>query len=148
MRFSFWRAFHESLSAHSIALGFAIGTFVGLTPTFGFQLILGVLLALRFKSSKIAAALAVFITNPVTVIPIYTFELVVGSFLLQGLVNPQVADFHQAIVNLDLHQIKKLGFDTLVAFLFGSLLVSFAGGILVYFIIKPIILRAKEKRSK
>ena len=43
-----WRFLRQFLrlraSAHSIALGAAIGIFIGLTPTVGFQMIIGVVI--------------------------------------------------------------------------------------------------------
>ncbi len=69
---------------HSISLGTAVGVFVGLTPTFGIQMLLVLAVAfltrpfLRFN--RIAALVAVYISNPFTMIPIYWFNYRVGTF--------------------------------------------------------------------
>src|SRR3990172_6945415 len=60
---------------HSIALGTAIGTFIGLTPTGGVQMLLVMLVAFLcrplFRFNQIAALLMVYISNPLTAVPIY-----------------------------------------------------------------------------
>ncbi|QSR88330.1 DUF2062 domain-containing protein [Methylacidiphilum caldifontis] len=47
------------VSAHSIALGFAIGVFYGFTPFWGFKTILAILSAWVIRVSKVAAAIGV-----------------------------------------------------------------------------------------
>jgi uncharacterized protein (DUF2062 family) len=68
---------------HSIALGTAIGTFIGLTPTGGVQMLLVMLVAFLcrpfFRFNQIAALLMVYISNPLTAVPIYWFSYKVGT---------------------------------------------------------------------
>ena len=65
-----------------IALGFALGIFIGMTPTMGIQMPLAVFLAAVFKWSKISAAFGVWITNPFTSPFIYGLTYIVGAKLL------------------------------------------------------------------
>ena len=65
-----------------IALGFALGVFVGLTPTMGIQMPIAVFLAAIIKWSKISAAFGVWITNPITAPFIYAATYFVGANLL------------------------------------------------------------------
>lgn len=73
---------------HSIALGTAIGTFIAFTPTVGIQMIVVLLLAWLckplFRFNKIAALLAVYISNPVTTLPIYWFNYWIGTCFIEG----------------------------------------------------------------
>jgi uncharacterized protein (DUF2062 family) len=62
-----------------IGLGFAIGLFVGMSPTMGFQMAIAVFLAAVFKWNKISAAAAVWITNPVTAPIIYGVTYFIGA---------------------------------------------------------------------
>jgi uncharacterized protein (DUF2062 family) len=66
-----------------IALGFALGIFVGITPTLGSQMVIAAFLAAIFKWSKISAAMGVWITTPVTAPFIYGSTYVVGSKVLE-----------------------------------------------------------------
>jgi uncharacterized protein (DUF2062 family) len=65
-----------------ISLGFALGIFIGLTPTMGAQMPIAAFFAALFKWSKISAALGVWITNPITAPFIYGITYVVGAYLL------------------------------------------------------------------
>ncbi len=73
---------------HSIALGTAIGMFIGLTPTVGAQMILVVVFAFLtrrlFRFNQVAALLTVYISNPVTMIPMYVFNYKVGRLFVEG----------------------------------------------------------------
>jgi uncharacterized protein (DUF2062 family) len=61
-----------------IALGFALGLFVAMTPTMGFQIAIAVFLATLLKCNKISAALGVWITNPITAPFIYGACYLIG----------------------------------------------------------------------
>jgi uncharacterized protein (TIGR03546 family) len=65
-----------------IALGFALGIFIGMTPTMGIQMPIAVFIAALFKWSKISAAFGVWITNPFTSPFIYGITYIVGAKLL------------------------------------------------------------------
>jgi len=65
-----------------IALGFALGVFVGMTPSMGFQTPLAVFLAALVKWSKISAAMGVWITNPLSAPFIYGVNYVIGANLI------------------------------------------------------------------
>ena len=65
-----------------IALGFALGIFIGMTPTMGIQIPIAVFFAAMLKWSKISAAFGVWITNPFTSPFIYGFTYIVGAKVL------------------------------------------------------------------
>jgi uncharacterized protein (DUF2062 family) len=71
---------------HRIALGTSVGIFVGLTPTFLIQTPLVLLVALVtrpfFKFNVLAAVIAGQITNPLTNIPIYWGQYIVGTWFV------------------------------------------------------------------
>jgi uncharacterized protein (DUF2062 family) len=62
-----------------ISFGLALGIFMGVSPLFGFQLILAVLIAEFLKWNKLAAATGTLISNPLTSPFIYAFAYYVGS---------------------------------------------------------------------
>jgi uncharacterized protein (DUF2062 family) len=65
-----------------VALGFALGIFIGMTPTVGIQTPIAVFLAALFKWSKLSAAVGVWISNPLTVPLIYGVSYITGAKLL------------------------------------------------------------------
>ena len=73
---------------HAVALGVAVGIFVGLTPTVGIQTVL--ILALVFVCRKVcyfngAAAMAsTYVSNPFTMLPMYYFWYQLGIWFFPG----------------------------------------------------------------
>lgn len=67
---------------HEIALGFALGIFIGMTPTLGFQMAMAVFLAALFKWNKISAAIGVWISNPLTAPFLYGATYYLGAKML------------------------------------------------------------------
>ncbi len=65
-----------------IAKGVALGIFIGMTPTFGFQMAIALFFAYLLKENRLAAILGVWITNPVTAPVIYSIEYEMGRILL------------------------------------------------------------------
>ena len=76
-------------SPEQIAMGAAVGFAVAFTPTYGFQIVIAVILATLIGASRAAAAIPVWITNPFTMIPIYGFTYQIGRFFTGG---PGTAD--------------------------------------------------------
>ena len=73
---------------HSIALGTTVGMFIGMTPTVGIQMILvvvfGFLVKRLFTFNRVAALITVYLSNPLTVVPIYYFNYWVGTLFVGG----------------------------------------------------------------
>jgi uncharacterized protein (DUF2062 family) len=81
-RFIVRRVLHADDPPHQLALGVAIGVFVGLTPTGGFQTALVVFLAWLLGANKIIGIPFVWISNPATIVPIYYPCYLVGRLIL------------------------------------------------------------------
>ena len=71
---------------HSVALGTAIGMFIGLTPTVGIQMLLVGALAILarpfFRFNISAGMITVYISNPLTMLPLYALFYSPGTMLL------------------------------------------------------------------
>jgi uncharacterized protein (DUF2062 family) len=65
-----------------VALGFALGIFVGMSPTMGVQMPIAIFFAALFKWSKLSAAVGVWISNPLTAPIIYGVTYITGAKLL------------------------------------------------------------------
>jgi uncharacterized protein len=82
LKHHFQEVIRTKTSPHSIALGFAIGSFIGLLPTPGLNIILGIIVLLLFeKINKISLFAGILIWNPLTSIPIYLLSYKIGDFL-------------------------------------------------------------------
>ncbi len=79
---------------HAIALGAAIGMFLAMTPTVGVQIILAAVICTIIRANRFAACVMVFVSNPLTMIPIYWADYWLGS-ILTGAQRITRADFEQ-----------------------------------------------------
>ena len=75
---------HLDDSAHRIALGAAIGVFIAFTPTIGFQMLLVLMATSAVRANKIAGLPMPWITNPVTILPVFSLNYMVGHALVGG----------------------------------------------------------------
>lgn len=71
-------------TVHQIALGVAIGFFVGWLPIIGIQMVVAVVVCQIFKANKIVPIFPIWLTNPVTMVPIYSFNYWVGWLVVGG----------------------------------------------------------------
>lgn len=122
-----------------IAKGTALGIFIGMTPTMGMQMPIAVFFAWLLKENKIAAALGVWITNPVTAPFIYALEYETGRILL-GYPRIQFPD------ELTFELFKKLGWEFAAPLCAGSLLYAVICGILTYAIALRMVPELKAVR--
>ncbi|MBN2643849.1 MAG: DUF2062 domain-containing protein [Desulfuromonadaceae bacterium] len=98
-----------------IAKGFALGIFIGMTPTMGFQMAIAVFFAMLLKENKFAAALAVWISNPLTAPFIYGTQYETGRFLL-GLPHLHLP------AHLTMDAFRHFGHDLMLPLFLGSLI--------------------------
>jgi uncharacterized protein (DUF2062 family) len=99
-KYTFNRLIRSRFTPHQIALGAAIGIFVAWTPTIGLQMAIAVPICLLLRANPVAAIPPIWITNPVTAVPIYSFNYWIGSILIGG---PPVTEFvteSQAVLRL------------------------------------------------
>lgn len=68
----------------SIAWGAALGTFIAMTPTVGIQMILIVILNTIVRANRLAGVVMVYLSNPLTMVPIYWADYLVGVRLMRS----------------------------------------------------------------
>ena len=111
-------------SPDEIAKGVALGIFIGMTPTLGLQMPIAIFFAFLLKENKLAAALGVWITNPVTAPIIYGLQYESGRLLL---------DLPRArLPELTFESLKAMGGEVLLPLCLGSLIFGIACGALAY----------------
>lgn len=69
---------------HRIAFGVFLGFLVGATPTLGFQMLIYLGIAAILGANKISGILPIWISNPVTAVPLYYSNWKIGRLLLTG----------------------------------------------------------------
>ena len=122
-----------------IAKGVALGIFIGMTPTFGFQMAIALLFAYLLRENRLAAILGVWVTNPVTAPVIYAIEYEMGRILLDLPRASLPAEFTwSAYANL--------GWNILSPIWVGGILTGIILGALAYFITLRLVPLVKNWR--
>jgi uncharacterized protein (DUF2062 family) len=112
-------------SPHEIALGFSIGTFIAIFPTFGLGFLIGIFIILLFKNiSKISLFLALLVWNPLVLIPIYSLGYDIGNFFLA----------EQAVITFKI-QILDATYSLVRRALIGNSVLAFIISFISYFVI-------------
>jgi uncharacterized protein (DUF2062 family) len=65
-----------------IAWGVFLGTVVAWTPTLGFQIVIYVMIATILRANKLSGIPILFITNPLTAVPLYWLCWRIGAWVL------------------------------------------------------------------
>lgn len=74
--------FNVQDSPHRIALAFAFGVFIGISPFIGLHYIGGIFLAWVFKLNRLVAIIGISVNNPWTLVPISSFSVWTGAKLM------------------------------------------------------------------
>lgn len=125
---------------HYIALGMAIGVFIGVTPTFPLHTVFAVALAFVLRGSKPAAALGVWIGNPLTMPFFYLQSYQIGSLLLENSI-----PFDEKYVSIT--ELLKLGLDVTAALIIGGALLGIFPAICAYFVTRKIFTKIRNRKE-
>jgi hypothetical protein len=136
-------------SEKQIAWGTALGFFVAMTPTMGFQMLIAVPIAAFFKISKVASAAGVWLTNPFTAPFLYWVNYKVGAKILGFPVNEGF------LANPSWDTFIRSGTHTILSLIVGGfvtgLIVAIPGYFITLYAVKAARREAailKEKRKK
>ena len=132
---------------HKIAMGLALGIFVGFIPIMGIQMAVVLPFALLFRGNKTAAVAGVWVTNPITVIPIYYLNYKVGELFVSY---PPLtwASFEDLFSNITMTKFLDLGATTLVPLFVGGLVLATIAAIPTYFITYRLVARSHRRKAQ
>jgi hypothetical protein len=125
----------------SIAMGMAIGVFVGVTPTIPFHTVLIAVLIFISRQNLTAAMLGAWITNPVTLPVFYLAEYEIGRMLL-GWERAGVA-----FGDYSLNSLLGVGLDILYPLLIGGFVLAPFFSVPAYFITHRTIVAIRKKKA-
>ncbi len=137
-------------SPAAVARGAAIGVFVAFTPLQGLQMIVAVALATACNANRVIAAALVWITNPLTIVPLYGLCYWVGSRFWSGPPLGQVRDVLRRTVaglaRFDFWEVYDqfvaflaMGRDILIPLTIGGLLLGGLLAIPAYFVVLVLV---------
>jgi len=129
-------------SPNQIAWGAALGLFVAMSPTMGFQMAIVIPIAAFFRISKVAAAAAVWLTNPATAPFIYWLNYKLGAMLLGY---PVKAGF---LANPSWEAFWHAGRHALLSLTVGGLITGIGVAISGYVITSTLVTTARNKAAR
>jgi uncharacterized protein len=139
----------------SLAIGTAVGVFIGITPTMPLHTVLIILITLVTRTSTIAAMLASFLVcNPLTYVPQYYLSTVIGNALTPyELTWSRIKEVLEILLQ---HPGLQKSFDVLVGLGFEAAIVLVVGGVVLalplavasYFFSLRVFVKIREKRSQ
>ena len=118
-------------SPSRIAASFAVGVFIGMSPLLGIHTLLGIAIAWQFRLNKFVTLIGVYVTNPWTIVPIYTFGTWVGVRLM---------GIDSIIPSVNWSSITFLGIleslrPFFIPFVIGSTLIGLVSAVIGYFLV-------------
>lgn len=110
---------------------FSVGVFIGMSPLIGIHTLLGLAVAWLFRLNRLVILIGVYMTNPWTIVPIYTFGTWVGARLM---------NVDNLIPYIDWSNITLFGFinefrPLILPFITGTTLIGFISAVISYFAI-------------
>lgn len=143
-------------SPRQIALGLGVGVLVGFSPLWGLHMVLAAALATLLGCSRAAAVAAVWLSNPLTVVPVYTLTYRVGHWFVPGRSDSTISEMLSAIFTQKhaawwdlwgrMREVLRVGEELLVPLTIGGLVVGVFCGTLTY-VAARLALRFLGRRS-
>ncbi len=155
LRFFYLRFKRLQGSPHALALGVAIGTFIGITPTIPLHTALIVPITLLTRSSTIAGVLAAgVVSNPLTFAPQYYFSWRVGDWLLPGRLSwEQIREILRQLTSgqsfsSSLELLGRIGLDAATVMLLGGVLLALPFALAAYPLTHRFFVMIRRKRRE
>lgn len=153
-RFYFIRFKRLQGSTRSLALGAAIGTAVGATPTLPLHNILILGLTLPLRVNPIAGILAAnVVSNPLTFLPQYYLAWMIGDFFLPGRLSWQKISDTLTLIKTEgimesLDTLRAMGLDAILVMLTGGMVLAIPTGLLTYVLVFRFFAKVRQKRRE
>ena len=142
-------------SPHSLALGAAIGVFIGITPTIPLHTIAIFILTIMTRSSFVAGLLtSIVVCNPLTYIPQYYFSLKLGNlvtpFDLNWLDVKTIVDMILSDVSFvtKVEALLTIGYEAVIVMLVGGSLLALPFAVASYYGSYFTFLKIRKKRME
>ena len=128
----------HKLTDYEIAMGFAIGVFWGVFPTFGLGLIPAVITAYFLKASKIISFFGTWVSNPLTFPLFFTLEVLITK----SLIGVEVTEKY--LMSL----VTTWEFTSVIwAFILSCVIISFVFAVLAYFLARFVLRKYRERQA-
>lgn len=140
-----------------IALGAALGMLIGLMPIMGIQMAVVAVIALPFRANLKAALAGVWISNPITVLPVYYMDYRFGLLFTRSspvgwerfrAIIDEAANWEWSNMSESMGRILHLGADILIPLFVGGTALGLIFAVPTYVITLRFVWRHRAKRAK
>jgi hypothetical protein len=139
----------------SLAIGTAIGVFIGITPTMPLHTILIIPLTIITRTSTIAALLgSLLVCNPITYVPQYYLATIIGNALtpyeLSWARIKEVLDIllqHPGLQK-SMEALVGLGYEAAIVLVVGGTVLALPCALISYFLSLRLFVKIRQKRSQ
>ncbi len=152
IKFFYYKMLQNSSNPNYNALGVALGLFVGFFVPFGLQIAALIPLLYFIRASKSLAVAFTFVTNQLTILLIYPFQCLIGSYLIgRPLSWSQLCRDFTGVIKADgvresFQRLFALGGEIGAGFFIGGFLLGIISAVPGYFITLHIIKRHRERK--
>ena len=152
-RYYYLRLIRLKGTPHSLALGAALGVFIGITPTMPFHTILIFMLTIVTRSSFLAGLITSWlICNPITYLPLYYFSTKIGNLVTPYELNWQsikeLLDVLLSDVTLNerLMAFMAMGFESVIVLVVGGCILALPFAVACYYSSYFLFVKIRQKR--
>lgn len=131
---------HSHASTEEVAQGMALGVFISFTPMLLIHVPLGIFLAAILKKNEIATMIGVWVSNPLTMVPLYYATYKVGIWVLRMEPVPFGPESMKSFFTI--------GGDILMPLWAGGVIVGLIAALVSYWLTKKIYPRFLHRRKK
>lgn len=117
---------------HRLALTFAIGVFLGISPFIGLHTVIALAVAWIFRLNKVVVLSGAFINNPWSIIPIYTFSTWIGTVIIGTDLGITDVDWHKVTLGTFVSDLGHL----IIPFIVGTTVVGIFFAAVSYIIVR------------
>lgn len=140
-------------TTHEIALGAAIGIFIGMTPTIGLQMVIAAAIATLLGANRLSAILPVWISNPATMVWLYGSTYTIGRAIVGG---PTLREFlgefkkvHQSEgLFAAMQEMFNVGMSIQLPLWLGSILAGTVCAVPTYFLVQRAVDAFRDRLSR
>ncbi len=154
-RYYYLRFIRLKGSPRSLALGTALGVFVGITPTIPFHTIAILALSIFTRSSFIAGLISSWVVcNPLTYIPQYFFSLKIGNLVTPYELNwNQVQSVLETLLSdvsfaMRMKALLTVGYEAIIVMIIGGSILALPFTVISYYLSYFTFIKIRKKRQE
>ena len=125
---------------HRIGVAFGLGVFIAMSALLGLHTVLGLVVPQVLRLSKRVCLAGVWINNPWTIVPLYTFCLWVGLLLTGTPLNVPEIDWAHLSFGVLVKDLAHL----ILPFILGTTVVGLVSGVGGYFVVRNAVIKYRS----